>query len=374
MAVARRPTRRGWGLVAAGSVLCGGGLGLGYPAPGALGALTFPTVIAAAVLAGRPPAARVRRHVTAVRVGAGESVTVTLELDGAGATAVERLTGPAGSGSPVRLGAVRGRIRYRLGADRRGVVEAGPLVLTRTDPLGLVRASRPADDEPVRVLVHPRHLPLTTVPAADVGGEGASAALVRAAGGSFAGLRDHVPGDDIRRVHWRTSARRGRLMVRESAGSTRPGLTVLLDDRHGPAELDLLGEVAASIVRSDPGEPVELRLAGGGRVPATAPVTACLDLLAEAEARPGADFGAACRALRTGPPGRAVILLPGRSMPDAATALAALAGRPEICLVGVVGASNVPAPPVPPGAARLLHAPDPVAFAERWNESGWWRR
>ncbi|NDU74193.1 DUF58 domain-containing protein [Actinomadura sp. DSM 109109] len=373
-----RPTARGWALLGSGAVLCGGGFGFGYLAPGALGALAFPAVALAMLLAGRLPAARVARRTTASRVQAGESVTVVLDVaSGSGAaraTAAERVTGV---GEPVvlPLGPALPRIRYELTPRRRGVVEAGPLNLVRTDPLGLARAVRAADDVPVRLLVHPRHHHLVPVPAAGGGGRDTSSASVRASEGAFAGLREHAPGDDMRQIHWRTSARRGRLMVREHAESAGTGMTVLVDDRYGPDELDALVEVAASIVRCGPDVPVELRLAGGVRSAASAGVTAHLDVLAEAVARPGADFAAACAGLRSAPSRRAIVLLPARAaQEDAAAALRALAARHTVSLVGVVGPGDAGGGLAPPPGVRLLRAADPAGFAERWNESRWWAR
>ncbi|MBE1532098.1 DUF58 domain-containing protein [Actinomadura algeriensis] len=359
----RRPTRRGWGLLAAAAVLCGGGLGLGYLGPAVLGGLALPAFAAAVLLARPPGPVRVRRRVTATRVRAGEPVTVTLDLPPVRAAAAEHLTGPDGTAA-FSLGTAR-RLRYEVTPGRRGVLEAGPLTLVRTDPLGLVRAARRADDAPVRILVHPRHHELAPAPAAGAGGRDTAAAVTRAADGAFAGLREHAPGDDVRRVHWRTSARRGRLMVREHADSPRPELTVLVDDRHGPAELDALAEVAASIVRT---APAELRLAGGGR--ATGGTVAHLDLLAEAAPRPGADFAGACAALRGGPPGRAIVLLSGRAAADAGIALAALAGRRAVSLVAVIGDGPLTAPPS--AQVKVLQAADPAEFAERWNRFPRW--
>ncbi|SPT52144.1 DUF58 domain-containing protein [Actinomadura madurae] len=372
-----RPTRRGWGLLASGAVLAGGGLALGYLAPAALGVMAFPTVALAAALARRPRATRVHRRVTNARVRAGGSVTVTLETGGGHAgrvTAAERVTTPAGA-FVLPLGRARDQIRYELSAERRGALEVGPLDLVRTDPLGLVRSVRRADDETVRLLVHPRHHELAAPPAAGSGGRDTSSAVIRATEGAFAGLREHAPGDDIRQIHWRTSARRGRLMVREHADSARPGVSVLVDDRRGPAELDDLAEAAASIVLAAPDVPVDLALAGGGRSPADAGVTAHLDLLAEAAARPDADFPAACARLRSGPRGRAVVLLPAAAAPaDVAAAAEALSARRVLSLVGLVGPAAGAAAPVLPSGVRLLHADTPEDFAAGWNQSRWWTR
>ncbi|MDL4772981.1 MULTISPECIES: DUF58 domain-containing protein [Thermomonosporaceae] len=373
-----RPTARGWGLLASGAVLCGGGVGLGYLAPGVLGALAILAVALAVPVAGRPPAARVDRRATATRVRAGSAVTVVLDIvpgDDARSAVAERVAGP-GPAVVLPLGPARTRIRYLLSAPRRGAVEAGPLSLVRTDPLGLVRAVRAADDVPVRLLVHPRHHRLVAVPAAGGGGRDTSSASVRASEGAFAGLREHVPGDDVRQIHWRTSARRGRLMVREHMDSASPGMTVLVDDRYGPDELDALAEAAASIVASAPGVPVELRLAGGVRSPASAGATAHLDVLAEAGARPGSDFPAACAGLRSAPSGPAVVLLSTKAAgDDVAAAMRVLAARRTLSLVGLIGPGGTgDEMPEPQARGRLLRAPDAAGFAAQWNESRWWAR
>jgi hypothetical protein len=126
-------------------------------------------------------------------------------------------------------------------------------------------------------------------------------------------------------------------------------------------------------VLSGPDVPVELRLVGGGFSPAAAGVTAQLDLLAEATARPGADFPAACGRLRRAPTGRVVVLLPTRAAPrDTAAAVEALGARSFLSLVALIGPDSGVEAPVPPRGVRLLRAPGPAAFATRWNQSRWW--
>ncbi|KAB2385922.1 DUF58 domain-containing protein [Actinomadura montaniterrae] len=372
-----RPTARGWGLLSAGSVLGGGGLALGYLAPGLLGVLSLLTLTLALILARRPAPIRVHRRATASRVAAGAAVTVVLEIMPGRdhvSTVAEHFTGPGGS-ALLQLGAVRSTIRYEVVARGRGVIEAGPLSLVRTDPLGLVRAVRVADDMPIHVLVHPTHHELAAVSGTGGGGgRDTSSARARAVEGAFAGLREYTLGDDIGKVHWRTSARRGRLMVREDADAARPGLTVLIDDRHGPRELDALVEAAASIVMSGRDLPVEVRLASGARSPAVAGTTAHLDMLAQAGARPDADFPAACAGLRSLASGRAVVLLSTKAAVDAASVMKVLAGGRALSLVGMIGPGDDGDVPAPATGVRLLHAADPAGFATRWNESRWWVR
>lgn len=92
-----------------------------------------------------------------------------------------------------------------------------------------------------------------------------------AAGGtSLVNLREYVPGDDLRWVHWATSARTGRLMVREDAEPSRAHLTLLLDDRlasYASAEdFEEAVDVCASLAwaASEQGHPVAVRTCSGG--------------------------------------------------------------------------------------------------------------
>ena len=52
-------------------------------------------------------------------------------------------------------------------------------------------------------------------------------------GGEFLNLRDYEPGDDLRHVHWRSTARRGQLMVRQNEARRRTPVLVMLDVRPG---------------------------------------------------------------------------------------------------------------------------------------------
>jgi hypothetical protein len=68
----------------------------------------------------------------------------------------------------------------------------------------------------------------------------------------FYGVRDYQPGDLPNRIHWRSSARRGALVVREYERPTRPGPVIVIDlDRtQNPARLDAVVRAAASILQA----------------------------------------------------------------------------------------------------------------------------
>lgn len=172
-----------------------------------------------------------------------------------------------------------GRASARASAKcmRRGrVLLPGPRVVTSA-PFGLVEHTREVD-LPAEALVLPRTYPLR------------AGALERAAPPAEAvarrltfsperrdvvrGLRDLRPGDDVRTVHWRSSARRGSLLVKEFERTAPKDALVLL---HLPpdeaVDLEPAVTVAASLVAHlvHQGERVALGIAGAG-APVTVPV------------------------------------------------------------------------------------------------------
>ena len=149
----------------------------------------------------------------------------------------------------------RAEVSFELCTERRGAIEAGAYEAVSSDPLGLARRSLSVS-RPARCIVLPRIEPLATVVPeglelirAENGGSSAERLIV---GTSM--LRPYVDGDDLRRVHWRTTARVGTLMVRDGGDLDEPdrtATTVLLDvgdQETPPYELDRAVEVAASIL------------------------------------------------------------------------------------------------------------------------------
>ncbi len=124
------------------------------------------------------------------------------------------------------------------------MVPVGPLRVVRRDPLGLVVLARSYGDV-VLVWVHPRVHPLRAVPTG--AGRSLDGRVDAVPHGSitFDSLREYVVGDELRRVHWRTSARVGELMVRENVDTSLPRIVVLLDNR-ALAHPDRVGGVAES--------------------------------------------------------------------------------------------------------------------------------
>ena len=154
-------------------------------------------------------------------------------------------------------------VPYEIPTERRGALVVGPLSITRRDPFGLWLARRPVGDT-VTLLVQPRvhaidprrggkarHL---DGPVSDTATQGVL---------TFHSLREYAPGDDIRRVHWKSTARTGTLMVREHVDTSLPSAVVVLDTRASCYPGDLFEEavdVVASVVAASQSRGFPVRL------------------------------------------------------------------------------------------------------------------
>jgi uncharacterized protein (DUF58 family) len=141
---------------------------------------------------------------------------------------VERCSGLGAPRASLRCGGNGLEGAWRVERPARGRYELEP-ELVLEDVLGLVRA-RVALPFPARLRVEPRLVELGDGRArAFAQRDGTRRALAANAGDGLAGVRDHEVGESLRRVHWRTTARRGRLTVRELEEHPREELHVLLD-------------------------------------------------------------------------------------------------------------------------------------------------
>ena len=126
------------------------------------------------------------------------------------------------------------RLYYPLCPQQRGVHPVGPLRARITDPFGLAECGRELVGC-TQLVVTPVVAALTGMPTGAGLGSGAEGAglsrLRRGADEDSTVVRSYRHGDDLRRVHWRSTARRDELMVRVEERPCRDGVVVLLDNR-----------------------------------------------------------------------------------------------------------------------------------------------
>src|SRR3954467_12253924 len=170
-------------------------------------------------------------------------------------------------GATTYLGAVRPGERVEVGtergAPRRGGARPAVVELRSAAPFGVAERRRrlPAD---ATTLVLPRIVPLGALPFVDLAPSREATTETdprRGQGPEYLGVREYRPGDPIRQVHWRLTARHGELVVRDLEEHRVPRLAVWIDTRTAADTLDDVCSAAASIASSASATGVGVRLA-----------------------------------------------------------------------------------------------------------------
>lgn len=124
------------------------------------------------------------------------------------------------------------RVAYRVQATRRGRFAVGPARLLSVEPFGMAERTWQAANRD-ELLVRPRVHPLAVVIPVRRSGRGGDSDLGGAGivGDADLSVREYRHGDDLRRVHWPTTARRGELMVRPDQHPQDHNAVVIIDSR-----------------------------------------------------------------------------------------------------------------------------------------------
>ena len=294
-----RLTRRGWATAWGGIGTIVAGRLVGLDELFVVGAAALGVVLVAFVSVRR---VRLRldvfRDVRPSRVPVGATCRVELRIVNRGRvrTPVVVVTDPVGDGQRARLrlaplaGGDTRIMRYRLPVHRRGIISVGPLSVEHADPFGLVQ-HRITNSSALDVIVLPRVHPLDPVPPApgdepDTGSH--QYRTLATANEEFASLREYLPGDDVRKVHWPSTARMGHPIVRHFDEPWQRRSTIVLDVRrggHDEGSFERAVSAAASVLMLcvTRGELVRLVTTGGqdtGFINSEQEVDAAMDLLA----------------------------------------------------------------------------------------------
>jgi uncharacterized protein (DUF58 family) len=275
------------------------------------------------------------------RVHAGGSTRVDLRVANRARraspvlTVRDRVSGTRGATllvAPLAPGA-EARAAYRFSADRRGVVEVGPLLVELTDPFGLARLRLPAAGMS-ELVVYPAIEAVPALPLSagndPLAGSEHPSSLGRT-GEDFYALRAYVVGDDLRRVHWPATARHDDLMVRQDELPWQGRTTIVLDDRaavHAPASFERMVSAAASILvaggrRRDLVRLVTSDGADSGYGAGRSHVEGLLEALSCAEPTAVADVAGAGELLAATGVSGSLVVLTGEGDPDELAAMAA---------------------------------------------------
>jgi uncharacterized protein (DUF58 family) len=376
-------TRRGWSLLGAALGLVVGSYLLGALEMLVIGvaALLLLLVVALWLALREPPDLAVSRRVRPDRlhVGSEGRIDLTVENLGAHATPMLAATDWFDEGRraarflvpPLAPGAVA-RAAYRVPTRRRGRYRVGPLSLAASDPFGLARRTIPGAGDAelvIRPRVHDIVAPVAIGSRVSAESEAAAArAIASDLGTEFLTLRNYEVGDDLRRVHWRSSARSGELMIRQDEARWRSRAAVVLDV-HTSAHDDESFEVAVEAAASVTERLVRLRrrvevVTGAGESLGTGgdPRHDVIDRLATVALDDTDRLAAVLAGLRAHRRVDLVVVILGEVDPTTLHALGALAG------IGVIAVLTRPAALAPSQSLVVVDA-SRAPFAAAWNQA-----
>ena len=335
-------TTRGRSFMAAGGAAMVCGLAIPEPDLVRVGALLVILPLVSALIAAR---SRYRlscsRRLDPPRVPAGQLTVVTARVENisrlrTGVLLAEDVT-PYSLGSrpkfvldEIEPGGHR-ELNYQIHTDTRGKFTIGPLRVRVADAFGLVEISRSFSTTSTLV-VTPRIFPLprATAPSSWLGEGDGGMRTISAVGEDDAAPRVYQDGDGLRRVHWKSTARYGELMVRREEHQWRNSASIFLDTRRGAhagsgpsATFEFAVSAAASIGAHLSGEGFRARLIteAGEIAPRGTFTDTLLDMLAVIS--PSSHVGLRSGTSALASMGGQLIAVVGRLSPDDASQLAA---------------------------------------------------
>ncbi|MGD9701995.1 MAG: DUF58 domain-containing protein [Acidimicrobiia bacterium] len=370
-------TRTGLGVAVGAVLLAAFGLRWGYGEFVVLGLFALVLILVGFVMVRRPANLDGRRRSYSHRVRRGDAIEVLFDLSNSGAHAVAPLVlvdrlGLDEIEVPVPSTPAGGKetLHYEIRAHRRGVHRLGPVELRRQDPFGLVVGQRVlgAVDE---VIVHPKVLRLGGSSGVDRNTD-IEVTLRRASSDPLAGfqsLREYVRGDDTRTIHWPTTARVGRPMVREFMDPRRPVFTIVVTTDAGShteddfeEAIDVAASLAAHVLRRN--IDIVLRTTDRRHLGLVHPLrdeTQLLDLLARVRRTSPEETESIARVLTFGWDDSVAIVITGPS-PRGMSELRDLGDRVVPIRIGRGVASPVSF------SGRMFAAQDAEGFAGLWTD------
>jgi uncharacterized protein (DUF58 family) len=375
-------TRSGWAALVGGAVLVLLGVVLSWPAAAVIGAGAIALVALSLAFLLRPQKLEVSRWLDPARIPRGEEALVHLTIGNSGGMTIPAQRAEQTVGAQ-EMRFVLPRLRkgttversFPLPTDKRGVFEVAPFSTTRQDPFGLVKRTR-AFGEAEELWVYPRILPFRPLPAGfSRPAEGPTSDMAPQGSLTFHRLREYVVGDDLRYVHWKSTARTGKLMVRHMVDTSQPFTVVVTDLRpqvYSETTFELALDAAASAVvaASRSTGPIQMRLTDGTVVgdEDTADMQRPLDLLTAAEPDPNGSLTNELLRLRRERGGTTLVIVTGAIDPmDVAAASRLKRAFYRVMIISVVEPGSVPSSPTMTPGVTVLTVSTDDELVGGWN-------
>lgn len=373
-------TASGKTFLAIGAVSLVLGLAFGYPTLGAFGLALLVVTLIGRLWILRRPRVTAEREVIPVRVRSGRPARSVLTVRNSG-----RRTTSGGvaletfgqSSLPVQIPGLEpgetATVVSDLPTGRRGVFRVGPLDVTRSDPFGLINSGE-SEEGVSRLWVHPVTHELRPFPAGiarDLEGPESGEALE--GGVTFHTLREYVRGDDLRLIHWASTARSGKMMVRHNVDTHQPRSLIIFDTRasgYDHASFEDAVRAVASIITASARRNFDFRLVttDGMELTHHMPTASVMDRLAEMGMSLSGNLGRVLDGLVSDTGGVSLSVVTGRIEPVELAALNRFRGKFEVTTIAQFA---------PPEAALergvadalLLSSASSEDFARSWNQA-----
>jgi uncharacterized protein (DUF58 family) len=273
---------------------------------------------------------------------------------------------------PRLRGGEQGSRAYRLPTTRRGIYDVEPIEIVRRDAFEFFRLSR-LHAHTERIWVYPRVLGFRTLPTGQTRYlEGPTSDVSPQGSITFHRLREYVAGDDLRQIHWRSSAHAGHLLVKHNVDTSQPYTVVLFDLRpnlYTETTFEHAVDITASALVACAANkaPVELRLTDGTVIggPRARDVTPLIDYLTGVEARADGSLSDQLLAMRRTRGGTSLVVVTGELDPTTLPYVAALRRRFERLVV--ISVDDRPHGQVGFPGVRVIVAADGEAARAGWN-------
>ena len=371
-------TKVGWITVVTGIVLAIAGWTLQWPAFIFLGLSGIVTAGAGAAVTFRRVSLEIHRVVEPTRIPRRSLAVALVEARNMGRRRTPGLASLMSLGneeivfSIPRLERGQTKIRsYPLPTHRRGIWELSPVTLRRRDPLGMASLDE-VFGSAVEFVIEPADLRMKPISTGrELSLDGPTSDNAPQGTVSFHRLREYVHGDDLRMIHWRSTAKTGgrQLLVRHNVDTVEPTTVLFLNlrpENYTEEEFEDAIDVAASVVRAEVIAKAKVMICttAGDRIWSAGNALPCIDYLTRVKAQSIGGFVDELLAIGRERRATSLVVVTGSINDEEVATVAKLRRRFAQVVILSIGES---AAHNPFSGITLMSAPTAEKIAQSWN-------